>query len=84
MEYHVLHPQLRGQAIGVKPRVFVTQEFGFQDVSTAPVWKEEALVQVHLAAWRLEVQCHCGQDGAEDLGEQRESDQKINGNKRPN
>lgn len=39
------------------------QETGFQDVSTATVGEEAALVQVHLFARCLEVQSHCGNNG---------------------
>lgn len=39
------------------------QETGFQDVSTATVREEAALVQVHLFAGCLEVQSHCGNNG---------------------
>lgn len=35
------------------------QETGFQDVATAAVGEEAALVQVHLFAGCLEVQSHC-------------------------
>lgn len=39
------------------------QETGFQDVPTASVGEEAALVQVHLFAGCLEVQSHCGNNG---------------------
>lgn len=39
------------------------QETRFQDVSTATVGEEAALVQVHLLARCLEVQSHCGNKG---------------------
>ena len=35
------------------------QEARFEDVSTATVWEEATLVQVHLLPGRLEVQSHC-------------------------
>lgn len=39
------------------------QETGFQDVSTAAVGEEAALVQVHLFAGCLEIQSHCRNNG---------------------
>lgn len=62
------HPngQLRGDVTRPSSRVLrvevglgVAQEGRFEDVSTAAVGKEAALVQVHLLPWSLEVQSHC-------------------------
>lgn len=35
------------------------QEAGLEDVSTAAVRQETALVQIHLLPWSLEIQSHC-------------------------
>lgn len=41
------------------------QELGFQHITTAPIAQEAPGVQVHLIAWRLEVEGHCrDRDGA--------------------
>lgn len=62
------HPngQLRGdvtrpssRVLGVEVGLGVAQEGRFEDVSTATIGKEAALVQVHLLPWSLEVQGHC-------------------------
>lgn len=45
--------------LGVKGGRGAAQEVRFEDVSTAAVGKEAALVQVHLLPRSLEVQSHC-------------------------
>lgn len=47
------------RVLGVEVGLGAAQEGRFEDVSTAAVGKEAALVQVHLLPWSLEVQSHC-------------------------
>lgn len=47
------------RVLGVKGGRGAAQEVRFEDVSTAAVGKEAALVQVHLLPGSLEVQSHC-------------------------
>lgn len=47
------------RVLGVEVGLGAAQEGRFEDVSTAAVGKEAALVEVHLLPWSLEVQSHC-------------------------
>lgn len=58
------HPDAQHEGVGAAA-VGVEQELGFQHVTTTPVAQEAPGVQVHLIAWRLEVEGHCrDRDGA--------------------
>lgn len=50
----------RSRVLRVKGRVRLPQAGRFQDVATLPIDQEAAGIEVHLVAWRLEVQGHCG------------------------
>lgn len=51
------------RALGVKVCVRLPQAGRFQDVAALPVDEEAPRIEVHLIAWRLEVQGHCGHSG---------------------
>lgn len=51
------------RALGVKVCVRLPQAGRFQDVAALPVDEEAPSIEVHLIAWRLEVQGHCGHSG---------------------
>lgn len=55
-------------ALRVKGGVALPQVCRLQDIATLPIYEEAPCVEVHLVAWSLEVQSHCGVD---DMVEQR-------------